>query len=502
MDARNIATRLTRDQPDPQSTRGQVFADQYDGITQSAADDTGRSDGAPMDGNVRPPPRLPRLGTESRLVALAVGTWAVHVATETVLRAGHATVQERLEPIGVASVLAVLALIAFGRPGLVLRAAIAVLIGVAAAANGAVHVYDLTVHRHGTGLAGRGSTFAEVVRDVGGVATLVAGIWLLGLAIVLLWRTRLVRAPGPRSWLRRCARAVAAVVVTLALLLLVVFPVGLGTVQTHRLQHASTGPVPPGYQDVEFVASDGVELSGWYHPSRNGAAVLLVPSASGTRDSVRAHAHLLVKHGYGVLAYDARGSGASEGVRNAYGWGWRADVDGGVRFLSTQPDVQPGHIGGIGLSTGADVLIETTSAPVRGGDQLAAVVADGATARSAGDLAPLEPALSDTLSDLPLRVTFSVISLLSGTRPGPPLRQLAAHRRVHSPPMLLVASGSIPQEIPLNRRYASAAQAQLWTLPKIAHTRGIYDAHDYEDRVVGFLDHALHVRHVEPRTNP
>ncbi len=455
-----------------------------------------------MDGRVHPAPRLPRMGTQPRLLALAIGTWAFHVATETVLLGGHATAQERLVPIGVVSVLAVLALIAFGRPGLVLRVAITVVIGVAAAANGAVHVYDLMVHRAGTGLAGRGPTFAAVVRDVGGVATLVAGICLLGLAVVLLWRMRVARRSRPRSLWRRCARAVAVVAVTLALLLLVLFPIGLGTVQTHRLQHTSTGPVPAGYEEVEFGADDGVELSGWYHPSRNGAAVLLVPSASGTRDSVRAHAQLLVKHGYGVLAYDARGSGASAGVRNAYGWGWQADVTGGIRFLSTRRDVQPGQIGAIGLSTGADVLIEAASAPAHGRDRLAAIVTDGATARSAGDLAPLEPTLTDTLSDMPLRVTFGVISLLSGTRPGPPLRQLAAQSRLHGPPMLLVASGSIPQEIPLNRRYASAAQAQLWTLPRIAHTRGIYDAHDYADRVVGFLDHALHERHVERRSNP
>ena len=461
-----------------------------------------QSEWAPVDGNVHPERRLPRLGTESRLLALAIGTWVVHVATETALRAGHATVRERLEPIGVVCVLAVLALIAFSRPGLVARAAIAVLIGVAAAANGAVHVYDLTAHHGGTGLAAGGSTIAEVVRDVSGVATLVAGIWLLGLAIVLSWRKWVVRRSGPRSLWRRCARAVAALAVTLALLALVAFPVGLATVQTHRLQHTSTGPVPPGYKEVEFVAADGVELSGWYHPSRNGAAVLLVPSASGTRDSVRAHAHVLVKHGYGVLAYDARGSGSSGGVRNAYGWGWNADVIGGVRFLTTQPDVQPAHIGAVGLSTGADVLIETASEQVDGGDRLAAIVADGATARSVGDLAPLEPTLTDTLSDLPLRVTFAVISLLSGTHPGPPLRQLAAESRLHGPPMLLVAAGSIPQEIPLSRRYASAAQAQLWTLPKVAHTRGIYDAHDYEDRVVGFLDHALRERQVKPGSTP
>jgi hypothetical protein len=129
-------------------------------------------------------------------------------------------------------------------------------------------------------------------------------------------------------------------------------------------------------------------------------------------------------------------------------------------------------------------------------------VADGATARSAGDLAPLEPTLADTLGDLPLRVTFGVISLLTGTRPGPPLRQLAAESRGHGPPMLLVATGSIPQEIPLSRRYASAAHAELWTLPETAHTRGIYDAPGYEHRVVGFLDRALHAGHVEPGSAP
>lgn len=455
-----------------------------------------------MDGNVHPEPRLRRLSTQPRLLALAIGTWALHVATGTVFRAGHVTVQERLEPIGVVAVLAVLALVACRRPRLLLRTAIVVLIGAAAAANGAVHVYDLTVHRDGTGLTPGGPTFAEVVQDVGGLATLVAGIWLLGLAIVWVRRSRVERRSGPRPLWRRCARAAAAVAITLAFLALVVFPITLGTVQTHHLQHSSTGPLPAGYKEVQIVASDGVRLSGWYHPSTNGAAVLLVPSSSGTRDSVRAHAALLVARGYGVLAYDARGSGDSEGVRNAYGWGWSADVLGGIRFLSTQRDVEPARIGAIGLSTGADVLIETASAQVQGRDRLAAIVADGATARSAGDLAPLESTLADTLGDLPLRVTFGVVSLLSGTHPGPPLLQLEAESRLRSPPMLLVASGSIPQEIPLNRDYASAARAQLWTLPKIAHTRGIHDAHDYEDRVVGFLDHALLDREAGHGSNP
>jgi hypothetical protein len=104
------------------------------------------------------------------------------------------------------------------------------------------------------------------------------------------------------------------------------------------------------------------------------------------------------------------------------------------------------------------------------------------------------------LGDLPLRLTFGVISLLSGKRPGQPLRHLAAEDRRHGPPMMLIAAGSIPQEIPLSRRYAKAAHAPLWTLPAIAHTRGIHDAAGYEARVVGFLDHALRGRAV--RTGP
>lgn len=436
-------------------------------------------------------PRWPTLGTQMRLLILATATWGLHVATETLFRAGHASVQERLEPMVVVSVLTAAAFMAFTRANILAQASIAFLIAVLALANGAVHLYGLTIHRRAAHAPYPDVGVADALRDAGGVATLIAGTWFLGLAIVLLHRRRVARRSRPSSLWRRCARAGADITLGLAVLALVLFPVVLGTVQTHRLQHTSTGLLPAGYNVVELVASDGVKLSGWYHPSTNGAAVLLVPSASGTRDSVRAHADMLVKHGYGVLVYDARGSGASAGVRNAYGWGWTADVVGGVRFLSAQGDVQPSRIGAIGLSTGADVLIETVAAQRDGEATLSATVLDGATARSSGDLTPMERSPADALGNLPLRVTFGVISLLSGTRPGQPLRHMAAEARRHGTQMFLVGAGSIPQEIPLNRRYAAAAGARLWTLPDVAHTRGIHDGAGYEDRVIGFLDHAL-----------
>ena len=401
-----------------------------------------------------------------RLLILGTATWGLHVATETLFRAGHATVQERLEPMIVVSVLTAAAVMVFTRANVLAQASIAFLIAVLALANGAMHLYGLTIHRQAAHAPSPGANVAAALRDAGGVATLIAGTWLLGLAIVLLHRRRVARRSRPSSLWRRCARAGANIAVGLAVLALVVFPVVLGTVQDFT--DSSTPQLAPCHPATKWWSwwpRTGSSFSGWYRPSTNGAAVLLVPSASGTRDSVRAHADMLVKHGYGVLAYDARGSGASAGVRNAYGWGWSADVVGGVRFLSAQGDVQPSRIGAIGLSTVADILIETVAARGDGGVNLSATVLDGATARSSGDLATLERAPADALGNLPLRVTFGVISLLSGTRPGQPLRHLSAEAGRHGTAMLLVGAGSIPQEIQLNRRYAAAADARLWTLP-------------------------------------
>ena len=59
----------------------------------------------------------------------------------------------------------------------------------------------------------------------------------------------------------------------------------------------------------------------------------------GDRTGAVAHAKLLVRHGYGVLLYDARGRGRSEGTQNAFGWGWTKDIAGALRFLKSRPEV-------------------------------------------------------------------------------------------------------------------------------------------------------------------
>ena len=69
---------------------------------------------------------------------------------------------------------------------------------------------------------------------------------------------------------------------------------------------------------------------GWYVPSRNGAAVISFPGRSGTRLQAR----MLARHGYGVLLFDRRGEGESEGDWNVFGWQGERDAARGGRGSS------------------------------------------------------------------------------------------------------------------------------------------------------------------------
>ncbi len=51
------------------------------------------------------------------------------------------------------------------------------------------------------------------------------------------------------------------------------------------------------------------------------------PGRSGTQKQAR----MLARHGYGVLLFDRRGEGRSDGDPNAWGWGGYRDVEAADR---------------------------------------------------------------------------------------------------------------------------------------------------------------------------
>jgi alpha-beta hydrolase superfamily lysophospholipase len=350
------------------------------------------------------------------------------------------------------------------------RSALALLFGALATVNGTMHV------KH---IADQGATAS----DLTGALAAAAGLVLVGLAIAIPW---LHRGEGTASRRRRWTYRVVAVPVGLLAFLFTIVPMGIAIFETHKFREPIGAPPGPDYREVAFEAGDGVDLSGWYRPTQNGATVIVLHGGGSDRTGALAHAKLLVRHGYGALLYDARGRGKSEGTQNSWGWGWPEDVAGAVAFLKARDEVDPERIGALGLSTGADVLVQVAGQST----DLKAVVADGTAAGSFADT----QRVNGTTAITPfMAVEFATVRLTSGSRPGPVLEDMV--KRITSP-LLLVSAG--PSEKPFGEAYDRAAgdrPVEHWHLPGVGHTAAIREAApEYEERVTKFFDGALSVR--------
>jgi pimeloyl-ACP methyl ester carboxylesterase len=246
----------------------------------------------------------------------------------------------------------------------------------------------------------------------------------------------------------------------------------------------SPATLPIAYSDVTLHASDGVRLSGWYVPSRNGAAVVLVHGGGGDRNGVRRQALVLARRGFGVLLYDERGRGRSGGTPQAMGWNWVPDVEAAVDYLERRPGVR--RVGVLGLSTGAEVAVTAAAHDVR----IDAVVAEGLISRSLDDTRHLST--GDQISGIPYWwVAFHALELETGTHPPEPLTE--ALRAVAPRPLLIIAAAENPPERAVAPAYVRAAgpTAEYW-LARTGHTQALESfPRLYEQRVAGLFERAL-----------
>lgn len=314
--------------------------------------------------------------------------------------------------------------------------------------------------------------------DYTGILAAVAGVALLVITGVGLWRTRRRdEAPG-RRYLRRGLVAVIGLLV----LLQVAYPLAVAYVGTHVAQPAPQAELGAAYQEVEIVAADGVVLRAWYLPSRNRAAVITYPG----REKAQRYAQFLARSGYGVLLLDRRGPGGSHGDPNSYGWGEHHDIAAAITHLQGRPDIDPDRIGGIGFSVGGEVLLETASHT----PDLQAAVAEGAGFRSIREYRHLG---ASGWFGYPLAGFATLGTAVFANRVPPPDLVEQVGRIGPRPVLLIQAENGVGGE-QLNPIYRAAAgpTAELWRVPGSSHLGG-YDAQPeaYEQRVSDFFDRAL-----------
>ena len=256
-------------------------------------------------------------------------------------------------------------------------------------------------------------------------------------------------------------------------------------VRTPRPAQAAQ-PGIPGLEEVSFAAAGAQPLAAWYVPSRNRAAVILVHGTNAERSSLLPEARILAQAGFGVLALDLPGQGASGGTTR-WGEGEEVAISAAVTWLAGRAEVDRERIGGYGLSFGGFVLLEAAARDLR----LRALV----LASTPFDL-DAETRLANrhwgVLSELPAlwalhRYRGQVVDL----PPAEAVHQLA-------PRAVLVLGGERDGMVPpraCRQLFAAASDPkELWIVPGAGHAGFAAVApRAYAQHLVGFFSRALGV---------
>jgi uncharacterized protein len=404
--------------------------------------------------------------TESGLARLALGIAVLHVVDDNFLQPQPGT--SAMDHL-VGGLVQVGALILFAwayprlRPGL--RGILAIFVGLFAIVMGAG---EAGYYAREDGPSGD---------DYTGLLAIPAGAVLVAVGVVTLWRSR-----KGGSTLRRYVRRGLLAVGFLLATYLIVYPVS----EAYVVTHAARAYVPPAelgvpYEDVQFTTSDGLRLEGWYVPTKNGATVIVIPGRKGPQKPAR----LLTRHGYGVLLFDRRGEGESEGDPNGLGWAGARDVQAAIAFLRERPEVDDRRIGGLGLSVGGEVLLQAAAES----DDLQAVVSEGAGIRSVREAVEL-PGLDSWITTGVVGLFTAATAAFTSDLPPPSLKDLSDDIAV--PVFFIYATPGQGGENLSPTYYQAANEPKVLWAAEGGHT-GAIDAEpqEYERRVIGFFDDAL-----------
>jgi uncharacterized protein len=412
------------------------------------------------------------LCTEVSLVRLALGVVGLHVIDDNFLQPEPGTSAfDHLVSGLVPLALVVGAAAVYGRLRAGFRAALALLFGFLGVLVGSEAAY----YAQDVGVSGD---------DYTGFLSIAAGVVLLGVGVVTLWRSR--RRNDHPAW--RYARRGLLLIPALLVAVFVLFPVSIAYVVTHVAPADVSAPnLGVAYEEVQFTTSDGLLLKGWYVPSKNRAAVISFPGRSGTRLQAR----MLARHGYGVLLFDRRGEGESEGDWNVFGWQGERDLHAAVRFLQARSDVDPERIGGIGRSVGGEMLIEAAAES----DAFKAVVSEGGSGRSVRDELANHGFRMNELPGIAIQsVLTTSVAIFTNNLPPEDLKALSSQISPRAAFFIYGEHGQGGSEKAPNQGfYAKAGEPkEIWEVPGAQHVGGITtQPAEYERRVMAFFDRAL-----------
>lgn len=160
---------------------------------------------------------------------------------------------------------------------------------------------------------------------------------------------------------------------------ILLFHVGIHVALRPRRVRESSSPARDGlaFREVSFQTTAGRTLFGWFIPPSGSVAAPAMAVLHGWSSNAEAMLPLarpLWQAGYGLLLFDARSHGRSEGQFLSSLPRFAEDLDHALDWLARQPEVDPHDMAAIGHSVGAGAALLVASRR----DDLTAVVSVGA----------------------------------------------------------------------------------------------------------------------------
>jgi fermentation-respiration switch protein FrsA (DUF1100 family) len=242
------------------------------------------------------------------------------------------------------------------------------------------------------------------------------------------------------------------------------------------------------FEEVEFIATDGMRLRGWWLPASGSTrAVVLLHGHGGSMDWDIHRAPDFLAAGFNVFLFDFRAHGRSQGRLATFGYLERRDVQGALAFLKSRGMKR---IGLLGFSYGG--IASMLTAPLC--PEVAALISDGGPAR-------LRTAIIGRCAEAniprPLAVFLAWLIIGSASlRLGANLFRYEPLRWVGqiAPRPILFIHGELDRYLAdFDELYAAAHEPkEAWRLPGVHHTKAseVYPE-EFRRRVIGFFEKNL-----------
>ncbi len=238
------------------------------------------------------------------------------------------------------------------------------------------------------------------------------------------------------------------------------------------------------HEVIDFQASDGVTLRGWWFPHRNSDRVVIgLTGHRGLKQDLLGIGSSLWRAGNNVLLFDYRGCGESDSAPLSLAHHEMLDVRASLRYVRDRlPDAR---IALLGFSMGASLAILAAAE-----DEGVRVVMADSPFTSARDVI----AFAYRNHRLPAWPLVGLTDIVNRVRYGYRLNEslpLDAVEKIAPRPLLLIHGGA-DAVIPAGHSHElverAGASAELWLLPEVGHCGAYFaDRETYTARVAEFL---------------